>query len=396
MPCLRVGVIGAGIGGLTAAIAMARKGVDVTVMEEAPELPAVGASLQLGPNALRLMGRLGLLPELRRVGVRPDAVELLRWDNGSLLLHTELGAAAEAYFGAPQLDFYRPDIHRVLVGAVPQGTLLYGMSVTGAEQDDNGVEVSTASGERLRFDAVVAADGIRSPTRQRLVGTDEPVFAGTVVYRGVVAHAKAKSLQPDYVNRYWIGPYRHGVSYRISAGNLLAVNCAIQHAEWAQESWTIKAPAEEAMPYFEGWEGSLLERIRLCGTMLRGAVFVRRPIDHWAFGRVALLGDAAHAMEPFQAQGAAQAVEDAFVLAECLNARGPDEVAAAFEQYEDVRMTRARVLQESSHLAADSFYLPDGEAQRARDAGYASLHETQPWGVRQAIWEHDVSSDLSL
>ncbi|HET6865982.1 MAG TPA: FAD-dependent monooxygenase, partial [Solirubrobacteraceae bacterium] len=243
-------------------------------------------------------------------------------------------------------------------------------------------------------DVAVAADGIRSPIRQQLAGADQPEFSGTVVYRGVVAREHALDLHPNHVNYYWLGPYRHGVSYWISAGALLAVNCAAQHAEWARESWTLEAPAEEALEYFEGWDEALRERIRRCGTMLRGAVFVRRPLEHWSFGRVTLLGDAAHAMEPFQAQGAAQAVEDAYVLAECLAADAEDPVAA-LRRYEVIRMNRAAGLQTSSHAAAESFYLPDGEEQRERDAAYATLLETLPFGTRQPIWEHDVRDALA-
>jgi salicylate hydroxylase len=240
---------------------------------------------------------------------------------------------------------------------------------------------------------VVAADGVRSPLRQQLAGADDPVFSGTVVYRGVARREEVGGLHPEQVNYYWLGPHRHGVSYWISAGELLAVNCAVQRAEWSRESWTLEAPAEEAMRYFEGWDGSLLERMRLCRRLLRGAVFVRRPLAHWVFGRVALLGDAAHAMEPFQAQGAAQAVEDAFVLAKCLaGARG--DVQGALRRYESIRMSRAEELQESSHEAANAFYLPDGDEQRARDASYASLSQRQQWGPRQRIWEYDVRAAL--
>ena len=128
--------------------------------------------------------------------------------------------------------------------------------------------------------------------------------------------------------------------------------------------------------------------------MLRGAVFVRRPLANWSHGRVTLLGDAAHAMEPFQAQGAAQAVEDAYVLAECLAADADDPIAA-LRRYEVIRMNRAVDLQTSSHAAAESFYLPDGEEQRRRDAAYATLLETLPFGTRQPIWEHDVRTALA-
>jgi salicylate hydroxylase len=391
---MRVAIVGGGVGGLTAAAALSRKGIECTVYEQAPELTAAGASLQLGPNALRLMDDLGLLPALREIGVRPEAVDFVRWSGGSLLLHAPLGAAMEEHFGAPQLDFYRPDLHRVLLEALAPGTVVSGVAVTAVEPTDATVTVQLADGRRVDSDVVVAADGIRSRIRQQLAGADQPVFSGTVVYRGVVRREEALELHPRHVNYYWLGPYRHGVSYWISAGELLAVNCAAQHAEWAHESWTLEATAEEALAYFEGWDEGLRERIRRCGTMLRGAVFVRRPLEHWSYSRVTLLGDAAHAMEPFQAQGAAQAVEDAYVLAECLADDRQDPVRA-LRRYEVIRMNRAVDLQTSSHAAAESFYLPDGEEQRRRDAAYGTLPQTLPWGTRQPIWEHDVRSALA-
>jgi salicylate hydroxylase len=390
---VKVAIVGGGVGGLTAAIALARKRIEVEVYEQTGENAQIGASLQLGPNALRLMDELGLLPALRTVGVRPDAVDFVRWDDGSLLLHTPLGPAMEECFGAPQLDFYRPDLHRVLADALPDGTLRLGARVDGLGQNGNGVTLALATGQEVQADVAVAADGIRSPLRGQLAGADDPVFSGTVVYRGVARRADVADLHPGHVNYYWLGPYRHGVSYWIGGGELLAVNCAVQDATWSRESWTLEAPVTEALEAFEGWHEPLLERIRRVPVMLRGAVFVRRPLAHWSYGRVTLLGDAAHAMEPFQAQGAAQAIEDAYVLAECL-AAAPDDPTAALARYESVRMTRAENLQASSSTAADVFYLPDGEQQRTRDAAYETLHETQPWGSRQRIWEHDVRETL--
>jgi salicylate hydroxylase len=388
---MKVAIIGAGVGGLTAAIALSRKGIGCEVYEHAPTLAATGASLQLGPNALRLMAELGLLERLREVGGRPDAVDFVRWRDGSLLLHTPLGAAMEEHFGAPQLDFYRPDLHRLLLSALPAGTVRSGHSVLAVDQDADGVTLRLADGRMKRADVAVAADGIRSRIRQQFTGADEPVFTGTVVFRGVAPRERVAALHPEHVNLYWLGPYRHGVAYWISAGERLAVNCAVQDADWSQESWTLTAPAEEAVAYFEGWDDGLRERMLACGTMLRTAVFVRRPLNHWSYGRATLLGDAAHAMEPFQAQGAAQAVEDAYVLAECL---GADHPVDALRRYETVRKNRAGELQSSSHAAAESFYLPDGDEQRARDESYLSLRETLPWGTRQQIWEYDVRTAL--
>jgi 2-polyprenyl-6-methoxyphenol hydroxylase-like FAD-dependent oxidoreductase len=389
----RIAIVGGGIGGLATAIALARAGVGVEVLEQAGEIAPLGASLQLGPNALRLLGELGLFPALREVGVLCCAVELRRWDDNRLLHRTGLGPAMQSHFGAPQLDFFRPDLHRILAAAAPDGALRLGARVVGVDQHDRGVEVLLEDGTRRCADAAIAADGINSPLRAQLAGGDDAAFSGTVVYRGVVPAEEVADLGLGHENLYWLGPYRHGVSYWLSARRLLAATVAVQDAAWSQESWTLEVSAEEAVSHLDGWTPHLVERLRRCGTVLRGAVFVRPPIERWVYGRVALLGDSAHAMAPFQAQGAAQAVEDAYVLAECV-AADPRDVPAALARYERVRMTRAKNLQISSQAAADTFYLPDGEEQRARDAAYERLHQTLPWGPRQRIWEHDVRDDL--
>lgn len=373
---------------------MVRKGIDVAVYEQARELGRTGASIDLGPNAIRLLDALDLAG-VRTVGVRPDAVELLRWDDGSTLLRAPHGAAAEEYFGAPLLDFYRPDLHELLLRALPDGVVRFGARVAGVEQDDSQATLVLADGRRMRAEAVVAADGIRSALRQQLVGADEPEFSGTVVYRGLAAKQTVNELHPDHVNRYWLGPNCHAVAYWVAAGDLLAVNAAIREADWARESWTDEAPLEEVLPAFKGWNEHLLERFRHCRVFLRGAVFVRRPLAYWSFGRITLLGDAAHAMEPFQAQGAAQAIEDAYVLGECLGGAPTGEVMEALRRYELLRMRRAEEMQDSSRTAADTLYLPDGELQRARDERYRSLLDTYPWGHRQRLWEYDVRAALA-
>jgi salicylate hydroxylase len=392
---LHVAIVGGGIGGLTAAIALARAGVDVGVLEQAQPLTTVGAQLSLGPNATRLLGALGLLERLRAVGVRPEAVEHVRWQDGSLLLRTPLGGAAEEHFGAPLLDFLRSDLQQVLLDSLPAGVITTGALVTSLEQDGEGVDILLANGRRRRADVVVAADGIRSSLRQQLVGSDAPVFSGTVVYRGLAHRDDVAVLHPEPVSRYWCGPHRHGVAYWVGSGRLLGIAAAVQRAEWSRESWTDPGDLEELLRHFDGWQPPLLELMRRCHTLLRSAVFVRAPLEHWSFGRITLLGDAAHAMEPFNAQGAAQAIEDACVLAECLAGTAPEGVVGALRRYERTRMGRAVELQESSAAAANEFYLPDGPAQRERDARYARLPETRPWGLRQTFWEHDVRDALA-
>src|SRR6516165_12425215 len=151
---MRVAIVGGGVGGVTAAAALARKGIECVVYEQTAELAVAGASLQLGPNALRLMDDIGLLPVLREIGVRPEAVDFVRWTDGSLLLHTPLGAPMEEYFGAPQLDFYRPDLHRVLLDALAPGTVMLGVTVTAVEHNDAVVTLELSDGSRVQSDVV--------------------------------------------------------------------------------------------------------------------------------------------------------------------------------------------------------------------------------------------------
>jgi salicylate hydroxylase len=393
---MKAAIVGGGVGGLAAAIALDRAGVEVEVFERAPAIETVGASLSLGPNAVRLLDELGLGEELRRVGAVPDTVDLLRWDDGALLHRTTLGPAMAERFGAPQLDFFRPDLQQVLLAAAPAGALQLGCEVIAVEQDEAAAAVVLHDASRVAADVVVAADGVRSPIRQQLVGAESPLFSGTVVYRGVARREDVADLHPPRQNVYWLGPQRHGVSYWLSDGELLAVTLATREAEWSRESWTLEAPVAEALEFVAGWDEPFLERLRRCPVMLRSAVFIREPVEHWSFGRVTLLGDAAHAMEPFQAQGAAQAVEDAYVLAACLGGEaGEVDPAGALRRYERIRLARAAELQGSSRAAAESFYLPDGEEQRARDAAYAALRETQPWGPRERLWDYDVREALA-
>jgi salicylate hydroxylase len=392
---LRIAVVGAGIGGLTTALALVRAGAEVTVYEQTPALSELGAQFSIGPNAIRLLGALGVLDPLRRIGVRPDAVEHLRWDDGRVLIRAPLGAGAEAFFGAPQLDFLRSDLQRGLAAELPAGILRTGARVAALDQDRDGVDVVLGDGERVRADAAVAADGIRSSLRQDLVGTDAPEFSGTVVYRGLVACELAAPLQPALIARYWVGPERHGVAYWVGSSPLVGIAAAVRRAQWSRESWTDPGDPGEMLAAFEGWHPPLLELMRRCHTLIRSPVFVRAPLERWSHGRITLLGDAAHAMEPFNAQGAAQAIEDAFVLGECLTGVAADGVAEAFSRYERARTVRAGELQTSSAAAALEFYLPDGSAQRERDARYATLLETKPWGLRQDFWRHDVRDDLA-
>jgi salicylate hydroxylase len=388
-------IVGGGIGGLAAAIALRREGVAVTVLERAAAYTDVGSALELGPNATRILRGLDLLERLRPVAVRPEASQFLRWQDGTILQETPLGAEAEAYFGGPLLCFHRPDLLGVLAEALPAECLRLGAPVVGLDQDEDGVEVRLESGDRVRADVVIAADGIRSAIRRDLVGSDDPVYSGTIVYRGNVPSERLQGLGLTNVKRYWMGPGRHVVSYWLSAGRTMGVALAVQRPESAAESWSQTADPGEALGYVAGWDPRAYQMLERSDALLRTAVYTRRPLERWAYGRVALLGDSAHAMVPFQGQGAATAIEDAAVLAGCLSGCAREDIVAALRRYEALSMARADDQQRSSQSSGDFMNLPDGEAQRRRDAALAKVDPDQRFGARQPVWEYDVRAVLS-
>jgi 2-polyprenyl-6-methoxyphenol hydroxylase-like FAD-dependent oxidoreductase len=392
---LRVAIVGGGIGGLTAAVALAREGASVQVLEQAERISRIGAGISFGPNASRLLKDLGLLEALRRVGFDAPAMRFLRWDDGSVLLNTTLGAEAERHFGAPLVRCERTDIIDVLLDAAPRGSVTLGAGAVGVEQNADTAEVVLASGDRIQSDAVIAADGLRSVMRRELTGADDPVDCGTVVYRSIISREQVQKIGVDLwsAQHFWLGPGCHVVAGALS-DQTVDYNVSVEREMGATESWTQRADPAEVLGHVDGWTEPVKRLISLGDNVLRSAVFARRPLDQWAFGRVALLGDAAHAMAPFEAQGAVQAVEDAVVLAGCLAGVTAKGVADALLNYQTLRMTRASEIQRASEGRGNILNLPDGPEQRQRDAWLRNLPATQPWGTRQTIWEHDVRVPL--
>jgi salicylate hydroxylase len=383
---MRVIVVGAGIGGLAAAVSLRRGGHEVTVFEQTPRFTEVGAGIQLAPNATRELRRLGLLDAVAAQSARPTATSFRSWSDGSEICSYALGRAAEEEFGAPYLQVHRADLRDALATAVPPRSVRLSTPVTEIGQDDRSAWVSTAGGERLVADLVVAADGIRSAARQRLFGADEAVFSQTAAYRALLPVDEVADLGlPD--TGVWLGPGRHFVHYWLRRGELLNV-VAVFGTQAAQESWTARAEPGEQLRAFEGWDSRVLAVLERAGQVFRYGIYTRAPLATWHTGRVALLGDSAHAMVPFQAQGAAQAILDAAVLGDCLRDAAPSDVPDALDRYEHRRLPQATSMQARSARAGEEFHLPDGPEARernARMAAYAAEHRFMPvataWGV---------------
>jgi salicylate hydroxylase len=252
--------------------------------------------------------------------------------------------------------------------------------------------VTTATGEHLEADLVVAADGIHSTARQWLFGKDEAVFSGTVAYRALLPSAEVADLGLPPL-AVWLGPDRHFVHYWVRRGELLNVVAVISTEEAAQESWTAEAEPGEQLREFTGWDSRVLKVLQRAGQVFRYGIYTRAPLTRWNVGRVTLLGDSAHAMVPFQAQGAAQAILDAAVLGDVLTDATPADVPDALDRYVRRRLAGATSMQSRSAQAGTEFHLPDGPEADERNAHMAAYAATNRFLPQATAWRADVLED---
>ena len=383
-----VAIIGGGIGGLTAAISLLRAGFDVRVYEQARWLSEVGAGTNVGPNASRLLIRLGLGDELAKVAWRPQLFHQRRWDDGRTLSRSPLGDAVEAEFDAPHYIFHRGDLHAVLAKAVPAERVHLSYRCTAVADRGARVEAQFDNGAEIAADVLIGADGIHSTIRHALLGPERPRFTGCIAYRGLIPAERVADL-PDELTG-WLGPGRHFVHYFVSARRLLNFVGLVEQDAWVRESWTEPGEVADLLAAYQGWHPQVLRIIGAADETFKWALLDRKPLPRWSFGRITLLGDACHPMLPFMGQGGAQAIEDAAAITACLLRHG-DDAAAALKLYETVRLPRASRLQTMSTDNKARFHLPDGPAQQARDAEMAK--GTTDWSFRAIAWlyGHDAS-----
>src|SRR6516165_2981266 len=341
----KVLIVGGGIGGLTAALALKFRGINALLFEQAAAFREVGAGIQLSCNATRVLTALGVGEALARIAVYPQGRDYRAWDSGERLFWTPLGKRAEMTFGAPYYHAHRAELLGVLLDALGHRGLRLNSRVSTFSQGADSVAITLADGTTFEGDILIGADGIHSTVRSALFGQRPARYTGNVAWRGLVPAEAIAHLQHEKVTGVWMGPNRSIVQYYVSAGRTFNWIGISRSPLPARESWLAQGDVNDALADYAGWHPTIRTVIAATATVLRQALYDREPLPNWSVGRVALLGDAAHPMLPFYAQGAAQSIEDAYVLAGCLAASPHDPVAAP-ARYVLLRQPRTAWMQE--------------------------------------------------
>jgi salicylate hydroxylase len=339
---IRVAVIGGGIGGLTAAIALSRAGARTCVYEAAAELREIGAGVALHPNAMRVLRAIGVEDGVRKVAGRSQWAVTRNGMTGRVISKTSRARQA-ARQGIEGATVHRADLLDVLAAAVPADVVVsLGKRCVSVDAYGEVTVARFADGTSAEADVIIGADGIHSVVRTALFGPGAPRFTGKICYRSVIPAAAVRGTPLAADNAQWLGPHGTIVLYPLRGEELINVVCHYDDENYRHESWVERCPREEVLERYAGWHESLLRLFEAGDTWYKWALYDRDPIPAWTRGRVSLLGDAAHPMLPYLGQGACQAIEDGAVLATALTAPGADDdPVAALDRYERTRRPRA-------------------------------------------------------
>ena len=353
MTGLDIGIAGGGVGGLAAAIALARAGHRVTVHEQARQWARVGADVNLTPNVVKALDGLGgqIGAAIRRDGAQPTFRISRDGLSGAETSRLGMGGQAEARYGAPQVTIHRADLLAALAAEVPDACIHLGRRVTGLVQAEEGITLSFEDGAQIRHDVVVGADGIHSRVRAALFGPENPRFTGVVSFRAVVPTERVRDVpEIDAFTKWWgPDPQTQIVTFPLNQGRETFIFATIGQERWTEESWTSEGSVEELREAYRDFHPDARRLLDACDRVLKSALYERDPLRVWSVGTVTLLGDACHPMLPFMAQGAGMSIEDAVVLGRALSgAQDRPQAAHALQRYQAARRERTARIQLAS------------------------------------------------
>lgn len=372
-----VAIIGGGLGGLATAIALRNHGFDVQVYERATGLREVGAGINISPQATKALGAMGLDDQMARIGNRLTAQLRRSVETGDVVAEMDLKPIAER-LGAPYYVFHRADLLDLFADAVGADQINLGHRCVGLSESEDGVTATFENGRSITADLLIGADGIHSEVRRYLYGADDPKFTGQMAWRALL---DGDAVPPAVLGPHgfcgWVGRGCHLMTYYMRGNKLINIVTQADTAEWMDEGWSIAGRAEDMRASFPNANPDLAVLLDAVTECSRWGLFSREPTFNWGRGRIQLIGDAAHAMLPNAGQGAAQAFEDAYILARWMDAMRDDPLGA-FENFRRVRYPRAHAVQRQS--AANAKILHSGKWQ-----GGASGAPTPPSGNQAAL-----------
>lgn len=391
---MNVIVVGGGIGGMAAALALERRGITVTVLEQAPQLSEVGAGLWLTANAVKVLRHLGVEALVRRRAVEVEGQSYLGFDDGRLLMHTALGSQAEQRYGAPSYFVHRADLLAALHSSLVRTEVRLGAQVVEVQRSADSATVRLESGEHLTADLLIGADGLKSVVREHLFGPQDPRFSDRISWRAVFPYERIShvGLEPNR-QHCWFGQGRSTVCYPLRNSRLYNFVGFVPTEEMTRESWTLSGDVAGLRDSFRGACPQLTAIVDAIDEAFVTGLHFRNPLASWHADRVTLLGDAAHPTLPTVGQGATMALEDAVTLAACLST--DDGIAAALARYEVPRIARTSRVLEISRANSHIMNLVEPDHVRARDARFKGFQSIDPVGraMYEWLWGHDAAAD---
>lgn len=355
---MKILIVGAGIGGLVSALCLNKKGYEVEIYEQSEVLSELGAGVQLSPNATRVLDYLELTDDLKPHVFEPRSFQFLNYKTEKIISKRDLGSKIQDDFGFPNFDVHRADLQKVLLNKVEEkGIKIYSnMKVIDVGNEENKAYIKINE-EKIKADIVIGADGIHSVVREKLFEKKESSFTGNVAWRMLIPVdlLPRDLILPD--TTVWLGPKKHFVSYHVSGGKNLNCVCLVEQEGWKNESWSERGNIEDLREVYNGWNQTIETLLKIVNpnTLYRWALHDRPPMKQWSKGRIILLGDAAHPMLPFLAQGAAMAIEDGAVLADCISSYEDNEKSLKY--FEQIRKPRTSFVQLAARRNAKILHL---------------------------------------
>ena len=348
MRTTKIAIIGAGLGGMTVAGLLQRRGFRVKVYEQATAFSRIGAGIHLSSNVMLVMRHLGVEKALSDIALHPDAFVSRQWDTGEVLFELLFDPASEARYGAAYINVHRGDLHAVLQSALEPGTVAFGKELSHIENPGSAVRLFFEDGGQVEADLVIGADGLNSKVRDHLLGPEKPRYTGHIAHRGIFPATRLNGLPIRACTKWW-GPGHHILVYYMSqAREEVYIVTSAPQPQWTSNAPFVPCDRGELIATFDGYHAELRQVVRAATEITKWPIFDREPVERWSGDRIVLLGDACHPMRPYMAAGAAMAIEDAGILARCVAEVGSGDAAESFAWYLASRKPRVRKVQQIS------------------------------------------------